>query len=134
LEKIPLQQRQVRRNELVPGVDVGRLQDGANLFERHLEIAEPSDDLCRGYLLGAVPAVTRVRIDFRRDQQSEPVVVPQGLDAEVGGPREVTDGQGRRHAPSLDSPPWGESRTGRRLDSPQGGRRTVVVSRDTREE
>ena len=84
---------QVGGDERVPGVDVGRLQDGADLFQRHVEIAEPSDDLCRGDLLRRVTAVARVRVDLRRDQQPEPVVVPEGLHAEVGGPGEITDGQ-----------------------------------------
>ena len=111
LEEILLQPGQVVGDELIAGVDVGRLQDGADLLQRHVEIAESSDDLCRGDLLGAVAAVARVGVDLGRDQQTEPVVVPEGLDAEVGGPGEIADGQGGRHVPSFDSPPGGESRT-----------------------
>ena len=66
LDEALLQPGQVLGDQLVAGVDVGRLQHGADLLQRHVELPEPPDDLRRGDLLGAVTAVARVRVDRGR--------------------------------------------------------------------
>ena len=92
LGQVPLQPGQVSSDELVACLDVGGVQNGADLLEGHVEFPEAPDDLCRGDLLGAVTAVARIGVDLGRDEQFELMVVAQGLDAEVGGPGEIADG------------------------------------------
>ena len=118
LEEIVFQPGQVHGDELVSGVDVRGLQHGADLLQRHVEVAEATDDLCGRDLLDAVTAVARARVDLHRGQEPELVVVPEGLDAEVRGPGEISDGQRRCHASSFNSPSGGESSGRGILDSP----------------
>ena len=59
LEEIVFQPGQVHGDELVSGVDVRRLQHGADLLQRHVEVTEAPDDLCGRDLLDAVTAVAR---------------------------------------------------------------------------
>lgn len=66
-------------NQLIPGGQVGRRDDGVDLLERYFEQAEPADDL-RGRDLVGVATVASHRIDVGRLQQADAVVVAQGLD------------------------------------------------------
>ncbi len=105
---------------------VGRGEHGTDLTERHVEVAEPANDLRDRNLIGRVAAIAGSRVDLRGNEQPDVVVVAQGLDAQLGGLREVTDHERRRHGLSIDSPARGESRRGRGLDSPAAGSVTIV--------
>jgi hypothetical protein len=62
-----------------------------DLLERHVERPESQDYLRGRDLVGRVAAMTGARVDVSRLEQADPVIVPQRLDAQVRGPREVTD-------------------------------------------
>ena len=73
---------------------LGRVVDRENLadlVERHLQLAQPADDLGGLELLGPVAAVARERVDVGRPEQVELVVVPERADAQPGEPRELPD-------------------------------------------
>jgi hypothetical protein len=63
----------------------------ASMRQRHLEVAQ-QDDRPRGLeLVAPVRAVARLRIDPRRPQDVELVVVPERADRQAREPRESTD-------------------------------------------
>ncbi len=84
---------QVRSDEVVASVHVGRGDDRLDLFQRHLQGTEASDDLGGGDLLDDVAAMTGVWIDVGRLQQADPMVMAERFHAQVGGAGEVSDGQ-----------------------------------------
>src|SRR5690606_37046037 len=59
--------------------------------------AQPADEQRLLDLVGAVAAIARPPVDLGGREQADVVVVPQGLDAEVGEPGELPDGDGRGH-------------------------------------
>ena len=69
-------------DRLSPGM-VGRVENGFDLLDRHLQVPEPADDLCRRYLVGVVVAVPGIRVHLHRFEQPDLVVVTQRLHAEV---------------------------------------------------
>ena len=91
--------------------------DGMDLFERHVEGAEPADDLGGRDLPGRVVAVAGVRVHRGRLEQPHLVVVAQRFDAEVSGAREVTDGQGC-HLAIVNPPVTGQSNAQLPIDPP----------------
>jgi hypothetical protein len=70
-------------DELVTSRQVGGGDDGVNLFQRHIERAEPADDLGGRDLVGAIPAVSGAGVDIGRFQQADAVVVAQRLDVDA---------------------------------------------------
>jgi hypothetical protein len=56
------------------------------------------------------------------------VIVAQRLDAQVGGPGEVTNGQQSGHPPSMVLPPRGQSRPGTAVDPPAGAAARVDLA------
>jgi hypothetical protein len=83
----------VTGDELITSGQVGGGDDDVNLFQRHIERAEPADDLGGRDLVGAIPAVSGVGVDIGRFQQADAVVVAQRLDVQVRCAGEVPDGQ-----------------------------------------
>ena len=71
-----LQPAQVRRDQLVTGRDAGRAEDLPDLVDRHVQVAEPADDLRGGDLLDGVPAVSGERVHVGGLEQPDAVIVP----------------------------------------------------------
>ncbi len=84
-----------------------RGQDGLDPVQRHVQVAEPADHLGDGDLVGRVAPVAGVSVDVGRLEQPDPVVVPQHLDAHMGGAGEVADRQGRRWHVQCEPSPGG---------------------------
>ncbi len=123
-----LKPTKVARDQLAAGGEVRGVQDAADVFERHVQITEPVDDLCRGNLREVVAAVAREGIDFRGLKQALFVVVAQRFHAQVRGAGEVADGHDRLHGPRFKSPPAGESTREHLLDPPALAAATVEPS------
>ena len=85
----------------VPGGEIGRLQHGAHLLDRHVEVAEAPDGLGGRHLIGAVVPVSAGRIDVGGFEEPDVVIVPQRLHAEVRHLRELADGEARGHVASF---------------------------------
>ncbi len=115
-------------DEPVTGLQIRSLQDGADLVQGHAQIPETADHLCRRDLIDGIPPVPGVWVGVCRFQEPDAVIVAQRLDAQVGGPGEVTDGQGSGHPSSIGPPPRGESRPGTAIDPPAGAAATVVIA------
>ena len=109
LLQLTLHASQVGGDRRVAGGDVGRVHDRADRVERHPELTQPADRLRDRHLWHRVAPVPAVRIDRRRRQQPDLVVVPQRLHAHERHPREVADAQGRFHAPNRGLSHGGES-------------------------
>ena len=101
-----LKPAQVAGDQLAAGGEVRGAQDAADVFEWHVEITEPADDLRGGDLREVVATVARERIDFRGRKQARFVVVAQRFLAQVGGAGEVADGHDRLHGPEIDVSPY----------------------------
>ncbi len=118
-------------DEPVTGLQIRSLQDGVDLVQGHIQIPETADHLGRRDLIDGIPPVPGLRVDVSRLQQPDAVIVAQRLDAQVGGPGEVTDGQGGGHPSSMDPPSRGESRPGTAIDPPAGAAATVDIAGPT---
>src|SRR5215475_8869662 len=105
----------------MPGVEVRRGEDGLQLRDRHVEVAQPADHLRGRNLLVGVVAVAAARLDRARLEQADLVVVAQRLHAQMHRGRELPDRDSRFHPRSIDSPATGGSRANVVLDSPFWG-------------
>ena len=83
------------------GRALGRIgtQDRRHERQRHLELAQATDEPCVGGLHAQVGAIARLRVDPRRGQQAELVVVAQRADGQSGEPSEASDRQQVVHGP-----------------------------------
>jgi hypothetical protein len=116
--QVLLQARQVRGYEPVAGPQVRSREDRADLLQGHVEVPEAADDLRGRDLIGRVAPVPGGRVDVRRLQEAEAVIVPQRLDAQLRGAGEIPDAQRGGHTPSVDPPLRGESTPAPALDPP----------------
>lgn len=91
--ELALHATEVRTDRSVPGLNVRRFDDAAYIVEWHPELPEPPDHLRLRHLRDVVAPVARVRVDRRRRQQSNFVVMVQRLHAQERHPREVADAQ-----------------------------------------
>ena len=98
LLELALHAAQVRGDRRVASADVGRVDDRADVLQRHPELAQPADHLRDRHLCDRVVPVAAARIDPRRREEPDLVVVTQRLHAHKRHPREVADGQVRFHA------------------------------------
>jgi hypothetical protein len=71
---------------------VRRVEDGLDVLEGHVEVAEPADDLRDGDLLSSIAAIAGVSIHVGWLQHTDTVVVAQRFDAEMRRAGEVADG------------------------------------------
>jgi hypothetical protein len=101
---------QVRRDQVVAGRRVRRGQHRLDVRDRHLQVAQPADDLGGRNLPGGVVPVAGVRVHRNRLEQPHLVVVAQRLDAEVSRAGEVAHGKSGCHQAIVDPPVTGESR------------------------
>jgi hypothetical protein len=62
-------------DHVVTRLDVCGVQEGVDVVEWHLQIAEPTDDLGNADLLGGVAPVSGLGVDVDRFQQADLVVV-----------------------------------------------------------
>src|SRR5207248_4219313 len=92
-----------------PGLHVRRLQDGPDLIQRHIQVAEPADDLRYRNLAGVVEPVAARRVDPGGLEQPLVVVEAQGLDAEMRHAGEVADRHQDAHRYRINPPVAGES-------------------------
>src|SRR5580693_6628681 len=92
---------QMRDDQLVASRSIWSVKHVLELFERHLKVPEPAYGLAKWYLGGFVVAVSRVAIDVCWFEQPHVVVAAQCFHAQIGHPREVTDGQSYSHVASL---------------------------------
>ena len=115
---------QMCQDRLIADGDVGRVQDGADLLEWHVEVAEPADDLRDRNLAGRVTAVAAGTVDLRRAHEAHVVVVAKRLHAQMRHPGELTDGQQHAHVLSVHPSPTGESSARRRGPRPARTRRS----------
>ena len=100
---------QVRDDLLGPGLYVRRGQDGPDLVQRHVQVAEPADDLGHRHLAGVVEPVAARRVDPGGLEQPLVVVEAQGLDAEMRHAGEVADRHQDAHRYRINLPLAGES-------------------------
>src|SRR5579871_1266936 len=98
LDQLALQTGEVRGDELGARGLVGRAEHGADLAERHVEVAQPADHLRVLDLLRAVAAVSRCGVDVGGNKQTEVVIVAQRLHAELRRLGEIADTEGSGHA------------------------------------
>jgi hypothetical protein len=95
----------VRGEEVAERVAVG-LEQRPDLVERQLECPEAADGDRGLDLRCVVVAIAAVRIDLRRHEQPDLVVVAERFHRQSGGVRESSDAQ---HAARMQAPPRGES-------------------------
>src|ERR1700720_3926149 len=94
----------MRDDQLVASRGIGSVKHVLELLEGHLKVPEPAYGLTKRYLGGFVVAVSRVAINVCWLEDPHVVVAAQCLHAQVGHPREVTDGQSYTHIASLLRP------------------------------
>ena len=97
-DELLLQVPEVHEDRLVAARDIGRVEDGSDVFDRHIELAEPADRLRRRHLRGRVAAVPLVCVDVDRLEHSDVVVVPERLHAQIRHLGELADRQQGIHA------------------------------------
>ena len=101
LLELPLHALEMPEERPVAGSGVGSLQHHPDLVDRHVELAEPADGVRNGNLARRVAPVARGRVDVRRLEQADIVVVPERLDAQVGHLRELADADHGVHFRSM---------------------------------
>ncbi len=84
---------QVGGNGFIAGRQVGCGHDRPDLLQRHVKARKRRMTWALGDLLSRVAPVPGARVDVSRFEEADLVVVAQRLDAEMGGPGEVADGE-----------------------------------------
>jgi len=123
-----LQPVQVRGDKGVAGRRVRCGQHCLDVGDRHLQVAQPPDDLRGRDLPGRVIPVARARVDRGRLEQPHLVVVAQCLDAEVSRAGEVAHREPCCHQAIANPPVAGESNAGSAVDPPSAGAPRVESS------
>jgi hypothetical protein len=83
---------------VLPGRGVRLGQQQADLGQRHVEAAQPADEVRVAGLVGRVPPVPGGLVDRVGHQQLDIVVIPQRFGAEVAQPGEFADRDSVCHA------------------------------------
>ncbi len=106
-----LQAPEVARDQLGAPLRIVGGEDRLDLGQRHVQLAEPVDDLRGRDLLARVVAVAGELVDARRLEQAGLVIAAQRTHAQVGECGELADRQSWAHWPILLPLPGGRSTT-----------------------
>jgi len=81
----------VRRDQFITYLMVGRDEYRLYLVQGHFEVPKTADNLGGRDLVGGVPAVASLRVDFSWLEQTAVVVMTQRLDTQMRSAGKITD-------------------------------------------